>query len=203
MSRPLVITDCDEVLLHMVVPFRGWLDEAHGIHFALDTKGFAEALRHKHDGTLVPPEQVWPLLDGFFASEMHRQTPIAGAVAALSRLAEIADIAVLTNLLDHRRDARAAQLAAHGIDAPVTTNQGGKGAAAKALVESYGPSAVVFIDDLANHHESVARHVPDSWRLHMVGEPELAPHIADAEHAHARIDRWDTALDWIAERLAA
>ena len=35
MSRPLLISDCDEVLLHMVVPFRDWLDEVHGIHFEL------------------------------------------------------------------------------------------------------------------------------------------------------------------------
>ena len=25
MSRPLIITDCDEVLMHMVVPFGAWL----------------------------------------------------------------------------------------------------------------------------------------------------------------------------------
>ena len=26
-GRPLVVTDCDEVLLHMVAPFRDWLGE--------------------------------------------------------------------------------------------------------------------------------------------------------------------------------
>ena len=40
-GRPLIITDCDEVLLHMVVPFAEWLDEAHGIHFDLDHGGAA------------------------------------------------------------------------------------------------------------------------------------------------------------------
>ena len=35
MNRPLLISDCDEVLLHMVVPFRDWLDEVHNIHFEL------------------------------------------------------------------------------------------------------------------------------------------------------------------------
>ena len=29
MSRPLLISDCDEVLLHMVAHFADWLDEAH------------------------------------------------------------------------------------------------------------------------------------------------------------------------------
>ena len=31
MSRPLLITDCDEVLLHMVAPFREWLAEGEGV----------------------------------------------------------------------------------------------------------------------------------------------------------------------------
>ena len=47
MSRPLIITDCDEVLLHMVVPFRQWLDETHDVHFDMHDRSFAEALRHK------------------------------------------------------------------------------------------------------------------------------------------------------------
>ena len=41
MSRPLVVTDCDEVLLHMVRHFRDWLGEAHGIEFPLDSNPFA------------------------------------------------------------------------------------------------------------------------------------------------------------------
>ena len=41
MTRPLLITDCDEVLLHMVVPFRAWLDEEHDVHFSFENEGFA------------------------------------------------------------------------------------------------------------------------------------------------------------------
>ena len=72
-SRPLLISDCDEVLLHMIVPFRDWLDEAHHIHFDLVHGDWGEALRHKHDGTIVERGQVWELLNGFFDTEMHRQ----------------------------------------------------------------------------------------------------------------------------------
>ena len=52
MNRPLIISDCDEVLLHMVVPFRSWLDESHGIHFDFSSS-FEEALRHKDSGDRV------------------------------------------------------------------------------------------------------------------------------------------------------
>ena len=62
----------------------------------------------------------------------------------------------------------------------------------------------VFIDDLSQHHNSAREIVPDTLRLHLCGEPGLAPHIAcgaKAGDAHARIDRWDDALPWILERL--
>ena len=64
--RPLLISDCDEVLLHMVVPFQQWLDSEKRIHFDLESGDFVDALRHKHDGTVVAREDVWPLLQGFF-----------------------------------------------------------------------------------------------------------------------------------------
>ena len=83
MTRPLIITDCDEVLLHMVVPFRQWLDEAHDVHFDMRERGFGEALRHKDSGQPLERAAVWELLLGFFETEMHRQMPIAGAVEAL------------------------------------------------------------------------------------------------------------------------
>ena len=33
MNRPLVISDCDEVLLYMITPFREWLGEEQGVDF--------------------------------------------------------------------------------------------------------------------------------------------------------------------------
>ncbi|MFT3966019.1 MAG: HAD family hydrolase [Sphingobium sp.] len=201
MARPLIISDCDEVLLHMMVPFRTWLDEAHGIHFTFGTP-FEEAFRHKDSRDPVERGVVWSLLGGFFDTEMHRQYPIEGALEAMGRLAALADIVVLTNLEDHRREARVEQLARHGLHVPVYTNRGGKGQALAAIVDQYRPSVTLFIDDLENNHSSVARHVPQVWRLHMVGETELAPLIPAAPEAHARIDGWAEAERWIEGRIA-
>ena len=41
MTRPLIISDCDEVLLHMIGPFRDWLGEQHGIDFDMSGGDFA------------------------------------------------------------------------------------------------------------------------------------------------------------------
>lgn len=203
MSRPLLISDCDEVLLHMVVPFRDWLEEAHHIHFDMVHGDWGEALRHKHDGTVVERGLVWELLNGFFDTEMGRQQAIDGAVEAIARLREHADVVILTNLMDHRAGPRTAQLQAVGIDAPVYTNQGGKGEALGRILEEYKPSVAVFVDDLGHQHDSVGALYPDVWRLHFVGEPLLRDRVNPSKAAHARLDRWADAEHWIREKLVA
>ena len=201
MNRPLLITDCDEVLLHMVSHFDAWLGEAHGIRFAFETGNFGEAMSHIETGELVAADRVWPLLEQFFREEMHRQTLVPGAVEALGRIGELADIVILTNLGDEAHPWRVDQLARHGIRHEVVCNRGGKGVPAREIMARHGAGATVFVDDLPVHHASVAKHAPEVHRLHMVAEPRLAPAVPTAEHAHARIDDWPTACDWIIDRL--
>lgn len=200
MTRPLIVSDCDEVLMHMVVPFRHWLDEQHGIHFSF-TDGFERALRHKDSGDPVERARVWALLAGFFETEMHRQTPIPGAVAAMARLAGRADIVIVTNIGEERAQARADQIHRHGLPYPVIGNRGGKGPVVARLMRERRPPIAFFIDDLAGNHVSVAQDVPQCWRLQFVGEPEMAPNIATAREAHDRIDEWTAAERWIVARL--
>ncbi len=203
MSRPLLITDCDEVLLHMVSHFDAWLGEAHGIRFAFETGSFGDAMTDQASGEVIAQDQVWPLLEQFFRQEMHRQTVVPGAIEALGRISEFADIVILTNLGDEAHPWRVDQLARHGIRHEVVCNRGGKGVPARAIIERYAAGPTVFVDDLPVHHASVAKHAPEVHRLHMVAEPRLAPAVPTAEHAHARIDDWPTATGWIIERLGA
>ena len=203
MTRPLLITDCDEVLLHMVSHFRQWLDEAHGVDFDLAAGDYSRAVRKRGTGEVLAREQTWPLLNAFFETEMHRQTLVPHAAEALAELAEIADVVVLTNLLDQHQERRIAQLEALGIRHRVMCNQGGKGTPVTALLDEYKPSAAVFVDDLAIHHASVAKAAPQVHRLHMIAEPELAAVMPPAPMAHARIDDWAEAKTWIATRLTS
>jgi hypothetical protein len=204
MSRPLIISDCDEVLLHMIAPFRDWLAEQHGIDFDMSGGEFVNAMKRRDGGETVKTEEIWPLLNLFFDGEMHRQHPISGSIEAINALAEHADVVVLTNLMDHRQQARTRQLADHGLNLRVFTNQGPKGPALKAILDEFNPASAVFIDDLAQHHGSVAEVAPHVSRLHLCGEPMIASQIACAHragHAHARIDDWASALPWLLGRL--
>ncbi|THD36047.1 MAG: HAD family hydrolase [Sphingomonas sp.] len=202
MTRPLLICDCDEVLLHMVRHFGVWLRERHDVSFAPDGGDFANSMT-RADGSPVEREAMWGMLNEFFPAEMERQTLVPGAAEALAALSETADIVILTNLGDHCRDHRIAQLAKHGINHRVETNQGGKGGPVAALVAEYGDPVTVFVDDLAHHHESVARHAPEVHRLQLIAEPAMAPTVPPAPFAHARIDDWADARDWIIQRFSA
>mgnify|MGYP002784722276 CR=1 FL=1 len=204
MSRPLVISDCDEVLLHMVAHFKEWLEESEGVRFELKGNNFGTAMRWADTGEPLEQKEIWRFLGGFFDTQMHRQLPIAGAIDAINRLAERADVVILTNLNDDRQERRTRQLAEHGLHARVYTNQGPKGPALKAILDEFSPSKAIFIDDLPQHHQSAAEMVPGVSRLHLCGEPMIAPHIDcahEAGHAHARIDRWDEALPWLLDEL--
>jgi hypothetical protein len=202
MSRPLLITDCDEVLLHMVRHFGTWLRESHDVDFDYRGPDMFNAMT-RANGERPSTEEMWGFLGGFFPDEMERQTLVPHAREALTALGEVADIVVLTNLQDHVRDARTEQLAGFDMHLRVVTNQGGKGDPVGRLVAEYGASVAVFVDDLAVHHESVATHAPYVHRLHMISEPDLAPNVPPAPYANARIDDWRDAQAWIADRFAA
>lgn len=201
--RPLLICDCDEVLLHMVRHFGDWLGEAHQIDFTIGSWELAKAMKRRDGGPAPTMAEMKGFLDGFFPAEMDRQTLVPGAREALEHLSARADIVILTNLQDHCRDHRIDQLATHGIVHRVECNQGGKGGPVAALVAEHGGPTTVFVDDLPPHHQSVADHAPGVWRLHMVSEPLLAPGVPTAPAAHVRLDDWASAAAWIDARFDA
>ena len=133
---------------------------------------------------------------------MGRQTLVPCAGDALRRIGEGADIVLLTNIGQHGHGGRVALLGVRGLPEQVRRNQGGKGPPALEIVAELEPTVTVFVDDLPVHHASVAKHAPAIWRLHMVAEPEMAPGVPPARHAHARIDDWAEATEWILARFA-
>jgi len=202
MTRPLVICDCDEVLLHFALPFRDYLAAEHDMDLRFESFALAGSIRRRACGSPVGQAELLPLLDAFFETHMETQYPAAGAVEALAELSADADIVVLTNVQDMVRTRRGAELARHGMPYPVLCNQGPKGPAVAAIVAERAPSRTVFVDDLPHHHASVARHVPDVHRIHMVADPGLRTLVPPAEAAHARIDEWPAALAHIRAFLA-
>lgn len=202
MSRPLIISDCDGVLLEFVDPFVAYLRDEHELTLKLDSFALTGNVR-RPDGTAIAPQEFPALLDGFFTTHMPTQQPVAGAAAALASLAAHCDIVVLTNIADHHAVSRTTELARLGMPYRVIGNNGPKGLPIKALLDEYQPSAAVFLDDLPPHHSSAKKHAPAVRRVHMVAEAPLRQLIPAAIDADARIDDWPEALAHIQAFLGA
>jgi hypothetical protein len=196
MTRPLIISDCDGVLLEFVAPFVAYLESVHAMTLRLDTFALTGNVRH-HDGRVVAATDFPPLLDGFFATHMPTQSPVAGAAAALAELALDCDVVVLTNIADHHALRRTDELARLGMPYRVIGNQGSKGGPIKALLDEFEPSCAVFIDDLPPNHSAAKFHAPHVHRVHMVAEASLRGLIPAAPDADVRIDDWHLALPHI------
>jgi hypothetical protein len=195
-ARPLIVSDCDGVLLHFIAPFIDYLDQVHGLTLSLVTPMLTGNIKLA-DGSHLPASEFPPLLDGFFADWMHNQHPIIGAADSLGQLARDCDVVVLTNIADHHAERRTLELARLGMPYRVIGNQGGKGAPMQKLLDEFQPSEAIFIDDLPPNHTSVKAHVPHVHRLHMVAEHEVRHLIPQSPDAHARHDDWPAMLSHI------
>lgn len=200
-TRPLIITDCDEVLMHFAAPFAAYLDSEHAMDLKFQSFSLAGSITKRSSGASLEQHEVEPLIDGFFATHIHTQEPVAGAVSALERLARVADIVVLTNVREVVRQSRSQELIRHGMPYRVIPNQGPKGGPVATLAAERGNAPVIFIDDLPPHHSSVARRAPQVHRLHLIADPELRQLLPPAPDSHARIDDWPTAEKWILARI--
>ena len=54
MSRPLLISDCDDVLLHFAPHFADYVAEAYGYNFELGRPGFVGALTDEQGAEVAP-----------------------------------------------------------------------------------------------------------------------------------------------------
>lgn len=201
-TRPLIISDCDGVLLEFARPFTAYLNDVHGLTLKLESFSLAGNIRDAA-GNAVAPSGFPSLLDGFFSTHMPQQLPVPGAVSSLAALAMHCDVVILTNIADHHAAVRTHELARLGMPYRVIGNHGPKGEPIRALLDEYQPSHAVFIDDLPPHHTSAAQLTPHVHRLHMVAEHDLRHLIPEAKDAHARIDDWADALPHIQSLFGA
>jgi hypothetical protein len=201
-TRPLLICDCDEVLVHFAGPFANWLAAERALELSFESFALAGNIRRKSDGGVVDHSEIGALVDAFFEGAMHGQPAVAGAAEALETLSQHYRVVILSNIRDAFTERRAEQIRAHGMPFPVHCNSGPKGPAVCRLLAEYGAERAVFVDDLPPHHTSVKNDAVHVHRLHMVADPSLRSLIPAAPDAHIRIDIWAEALPYLS-RLAS
>lgn len=194
-TRPLIICDADEVLLQFLMGLERFL-ERRACYLDLTSFRIHGNVKHKASGEAVSDEAVSAHLKAFFESETRHLDMVPGAGPALNRLAERAQIVILSNLPETSREARIENLADHGMRFPVIAGKGPKGEIVREMVRNHR-QPTVFIDDLPPHIASVAAETPQVHRLHFIADPRLARLLPKAPDAHHRLDTWPEAEVWI------
>lgn len=195
-SRPLLLCDVDEVVVHFLRGLEHWLDK-NGLW--LDPASFAlnGNIRHKHDNQPLDEEKVGPAIMSFFEELTSSLEVIEGAVPALQALSEHGDIVMLSNLPTEFRQERIENLAGHGLDFPLVTNSGPKGPAIATIAgEHTGP--VVFIDDHTGYLKSASEHLPAATLVHFMQDERFGRHVPHKPFIHHRTDNWTDAHRHIA-----
>jgi hypothetical protein len=200
-SKPLIISDADEVLLQFVAGLESYLD---GLGLWLDLQTFALSGNSKDEEIVepVPVEKTPDLLAGFFKAEAGNLVAVDHAADALNTLSKRAQIIVLTNVPTAQRDARAESLARQGMNYPVIANKGLKGPAVSHIADTFS-APVFFLDDIPHNLKSVAESHEPSRRLHFIADKRLAKLLPPSEHSHFHSSHWPDAQGFMEAELSA
>jgi hypothetical protein len=186
--RPLLIVDVDEVLALFMHGFGRFL-AGRGYEFRVERFALFQNIYAPGADAHLDVETGKTLFDDFFRFATEDLEPAPGAADSLARLAQGANVVVLTNAPDYARGARARWLTRHGMDYPMIINAGLKGEAVGAMAaRTARPTA--FIDDLIHNLNSVEASAPAVHRFQMVADPRLRPLAPSAPDRHRRIDEW-------------
>jgi hypothetical protein len=197
-DRPLLILDADEVILRFVDGFDRFL-RARDLFIDLTSYRLHGNVKRLDDQSPLIDVEVTALLEEFRA-DLDWLHLVDGAHATLTALQPLMQVVVLSNVVPSQADARLRNFAEHGFDFPLVTNSGSKGDAVKRLA-SRGGTPAFFVDDIPAHLASAAKHAPEVFRIHMIGDERLKPLLPAAEDAHLRADTWADVEAFIRSKL--
>ena len=195
-SRPLIVCDVDEVILHMALHLEEYMVE-NDLIFLNEKYSLTGNIGGTEDRVPLPDKAVRQHLQTFFDTVCHRQDLVDGAAGALALLADDWDIVLLTNLPgEHNKPLREAHLRDLGISYPVLVNSGPKGGAVAAL-SGGRPVPVVFIDDSPVNHGSVHASLPSAVQIQFIASERFAAMIEPADHIDLFTGDWQQTLTFI------
>lgn len=199
-DRPLLVLDVDDVLLHFVGPLVRYM-ESQGARLELSTFRLFGNVFDVKTGTAIDNEGVSGLLNGFFDAQADWQTPVDGAINAVSSIAGQAEVVLLTAMPHRHRDTRRILLDRIGLPFPLLTTEMPKGPAIRRLRGETG-RAVAFVDDMAHNLVSARQEVADAHLFHLMADNSLRSLAPPPPPDVAIVMDWTEAGERIAATLA-
>ncbi len=194
-SRPLLISDADEVLFSFMQDFERFLN-GRGLSFSWASFRLNGNIIDDCTGEAVEASAVRSLIYAFFENHTRSIAAVEGAAECLRRLDRHLQIVVLSNIWPEFRDARAHALESQGMPYPVIANRGSK-APAVADLASRTRRPVFFVDDIPQHHQDVANVACDVIRIHYVANRRLAGLLGSTTSCHHQAHDWPGICSYI------
>jgi hypothetical protein len=186
-ARPLVLIDVDEVLGLFMQGFGDFL-KSHDLEMRIDRFALFQNIYRPGAAEHLDLAEGKTLFDAFFAGHCDQIEAAPGAIDALNRLSNHAEILILSNAPAQAERLRTEWLRKHGLEHPLILNTGPKGPIAAGLVaQTSHPTA--FVDDLLGNLDSVSDHSPLTATFQHVADLRLRPHAPRSDR-HPRIDDW-------------
>ncbi len=187
-SRPLIISDADEVILHFSDLLSQYL-LTQGMYVIFTSYNLEGNIKYIDSDKPVDSELFKGLIEDYFENNVEKQPVVKGAIEHLGNLSEYCDIIILTNIPHAFADRRRTKLAQLGINYPMISSSGPKGPVLKAIRQRTDEK-LIFIDDISHHHESVAKHVPETLRIQFIADKQLNKLEKQSAHSHHRCHDW-------------
>jgi hypothetical protein len=198
-GRPLIVTDCDEVLMQFLVGLELYL-ETQGLWLDLKSYALTGNIKRRDTNEAIDPSEMPELMKSFFATSTNALIAVPGAADALKALSARAQVVVLTNVPFSEKETRAKNLAAQGMDYPVIANKGLKGGAVRKLADMVD-APVFFLDDIPHNIASVAKAHDACHLLHFIADQRLAKLMGQAPDSHFHTTDWQLARIFIEDRM--
>jgi hypothetical protein len=198
-DRPLLILDVDDVILDFIKPFPRYL-QSKGFDLRLDTFALHGNIFHVENGNVAEIEHVKVLIDEFFHGQADWQTVTEGAADAMARIAQSAEIVLLTAMPHRFRDARRRHLDALGLPYPLLTTEMAKGPAV-ARLRGDTPRPLAFVDDQPRNLISAHQNVPDGAFFHLMADNSLRDLMPPPPDFAIVVHDWAEALPKIEHAL--
>jgi len=199
-DRPLLICDADEVLFRFIDTFSRYL-RGHGFYYDWTTLSLTGNVRRSDDDRTAGAYEVRRMIDDFFSEHTECLPIVEEAPATLAALRdEGVQVVVLSNLPLAQHRARTRALEAAGMRYPLVVNSGPKGPTVRALSERVAHTAA-FVDDIPDHHDSVARHAGHVFRIHFTDNARLRALQRPVTSAHAEANDWRELGGLLRDRL--
>ena len=200
-SKPLLISDADEVIVNMISCFEEFILKEN-LYYDMSAYALFGNIKNKEDDSIVNNEKIIELLNNFYDLHTMDITFVQEAVIYLKKIETELDvqIIILSNLPLKNREEREISFKNNGLNYPVIANSGPKGPAIKEVTKELMKN-VFFIDDISTNLLSAHETVNNIKTIHYISDDRIAKLALTPEKVNLRAESWIEIYNYIKNEI--